>query len=102
MTRTRVETLEMLAQAQWRRRQEMEERIKRLGEYLQDEGGIGGYNVFRGLLEQMRLHGQGTYRPLGQVMLDLGLVSAGQVDEALERQSQDLVHFYSLRPSWRH
>ena len=78
-----------------------EERVKRLGEYLQDDCGVGGYHVFRGLLEQMRLKDQGKYQPLGQVLLALGLVSEKKVDEALEKQSQDLVRFYSCRPSWR-
>lgn len=79
----------------------MEQRVKRLGEYLQEQCGIGGYQVFRGLQEQSRLQGQGRYRPLGQVLLQLGLVSEGQVDEALEKQSQDLVILHSSRPGWR-
>jgi len=79
----------------------MERRVKRLGEYLQEQCGIGGYQVYRGLQEQTRLQGQGRYRPLGQVLLQMGYVSEGQIDEALERQSQDLVGFYSSRSSWR-
>ncbi|MGQ9675923.1 MAG: hypothetical protein ACUVX1_09670 [Chloroflexota bacterium] len=75
----------------------MEQRVKRLGEYLQEQCGIGGYQVFRGLQEQSRLQNQGRYRPLGQVLLQMGFVSEGQIDEALERQTQDLVQFHSNR-----
>lgn len=75
----------------------MEQRVKRLGEYLQEQIGIGGYQVYRGLQEQSRLQNQGRYRPLGQVLLQMGFVSEGQIDEALELQTQDLVQFHSSR-----
>jgi hypothetical protein len=51
--------------------------------------------VFQGLQEQMRLQGEGKYRPLGQVLLELGLASTTQVEEALAKQSRDLVRIYS-------
>ena len=76
----------------------MELRPRRLGEYLQETCGVSGYQVFRGLQEQMRLQSKGKYKPLGQLLIQLGLASEGQVDEALERQSQDLIELYSKTP----
>lgn len=72
----------------------MDQRHKRLGEYLQENSGIGSYQVFRALQEQARLRDGGKYRPFGQILMDLGYVSEGQLDEALEIQTQDLVRFH--------
>ena len=82
--------------------QPMQQRQRRLGEYLQADCGVDGYQVFRGLLEQYRLQGEGRYRLLGEVLMEMGLASPQQIQDALERQGRDLVKMYSNHPSTRH
>lgn len=48
-----------------------------------------GVSIHQALQLQSRLLMVGNYRPLGQLLLENGAIMEGQLDEALEKQTQD-------------
>jgi hypothetical protein len=60
-----------------------------VGGYLIDMGAIALEDLDRGLEEQLRLAAQGRDVRVGQVLIELGLITPAQLQEALALQSRE-------------
>ncbi len=70
-----------------------QERTRRIigfiGGYLIADGIISLADLDRGLEVQLRLAAQGRQVRLGEVLIELGLITREQLDQELERQSRE-------------
>ncbi len=61
-------------------------RPKLLGEYLREQAGLTSRQVVQGLRQQVMARDQGEAKLLGEILVDLGYVSSGDVAAATRRQ----------------
>lgn len=57
--------------------------VPTIGQYLMDVFGLRRVDLAQAMMVQSKLTGEGSLRPLGQVLIDLGFATGAQVDYAL-------------------
>lgn len=70
-----------------------EERTRRIigfiGGYLVEDGAVTLADLDRGLDMQLRLAAQGRHIRLGQVLIEMGIITPEQLERALARQARE-------------
>lgn len=63
--------------------------MRRLGEYLVEDGVLRRAQVESVVVRQRLLASQGRAKRFGQILLDIGLVTVDQLERAVQRQEHD-------------
>lgn len=78
-----------IGQPEWIETERRRRIIGFIGGYLIDDGVLTLRDLDRALLVQLRLSAQGRQVRLGEVLIELGLITREQLNHALERQQRE-------------
>jgi hypothetical protein len=78
-----------IGQPEWIESERRRRIVGFIGGYLIDDGVLTLKDLDRALQVQLRLHAQGRQVRLGEVMIEMGLITREQLTRALERQQRE-------------
>lgn len=84
-----MEPKQEIGQPEWIEAERRRRIIGFIGGYLIDDGALTLPDLDRALVVQLRLQAQGRQMRLGEVLIEMGLITREQLTRALERQQRE-------------